>query len=147
MKFRTTTVRALAASVFTAGMLVAVAAPPASAAPNVTFKSRADPFDMGWAEIVMYINGDRAGTGQWAGNPGDFGSSTGDTIIAHDSASDGYGIQVTLDGSRVATTRGHNAPYTDRASGDLQEGSKHDMQVCVVKGSYSSCGTVYGVKA
>ncbi|MYY13611.1 hypothetical protein GT204_33300 [Streptomyces sp. SID4919] len=147
MKIKTGTARALAASVFTAGMLVAVGAPPASAAPSVTFTSRADPLDMGWAEIVMYINGKRAGTGHWAGDPGDWGSSTGDTIIAHDSASDGYGIQVTLDGSRVATTRGHNAPYTDRASGNLPEGSRHDMEVCVVKGSYSACGTVYGVKA
>ncbi|MFE0771676.1 hypothetical protein [Streptomyces sp. NPDC058861] len=146
MRINSSKVRALAASVFTAGTLIALSAPPASAAPTVTFRILSAT-DMGWSNVMVIIDGHVAGTGSWAGDPGDQGSSTGDTIIAHDSATDGYGIEVTLDGTRVATTRGHNAPYTDRASGNLKEDSKHTMRVCAVKGSYAGCTTIYNLKA
>ncbi len=73
--------------------------------------------------------------------------STGDTLIAYDGLPDSYGIVAHLSTGRVASTAGHDANYTDEVSGNLPEGNPYTMWVCVVKGSFSTCSSHFGVKA
>ncbi|KUN07881.1 hypothetical protein AQI95_10010 [Streptomyces yokosukanensis] len=65
----------------------------------------------------------------------------GDTLIAHDSGADGYGIEAHLSTSpeRTASTRGHGSPYTAVAKGNLPEKTTYKFWVCAVKGTWSSC--------
>lgn len=81
-----------------------------------------------------------AGSGVWLQDPE--GTYPGDTIGAIDELGDGYGIEVHLltSPNRIASTLGHPAPYRDYVTGNLPEGRKYDMYVCVVKGaSYRKC--------
>ncbi|MCX4851390.1 hypothetical protein OG195_44535 (plasmid) [Streptomyces sp. NBC_01362] len=114
----------------------------ASAAPSVTFKTSGSGGDFQIA--VMGSNG-AIGYANWYQDP--VGSQPGDALAATDSAADGYGIEAHLSNGRVATSRGHNAPYTDWATGDLPEGNTYTMWVCVVKDSYSNCSSKYTVTA
>jgi hypothetical protein len=46
-----------------------------------------------------------------------------DAILASDNAADGRAVQAKLSTGRIASTRGHNAPYnTGWKTGDLPEG-------------------------
>jgi hypothetical protein len=89
---------------------------------------------------VHNSSGIYAGYGAFAADPGQWNSSTGDTIIAYDHLQDGYGIEVTLSTGRVASTRGLGAPVVVRASGNLPEGNHYHMTVCVIKGTFRDCG-------
>ncbi|WP_149824754.1 hypothetical protein [Streptomyces tailanensis] len=132
-----------AASVLAAGLVLGVAAPQASAVDWDSFTYEVD----GSVNVTVY-NGSRvAGFGAWARDPGDLGSATGDTLIANDQLADGYGIEARLDTGRVATTRGHESPYTDRVTGDLREDVTHYITVCVVQGSFSKCFGTHAVKS
>jgi hypothetical protein len=42
--------------------------------------------------------------------------------VASDLQSDGHGIETHLSTGRLASTRGHAAPYTDKESGNLPVG-------------------------
>ncbi|MDX3388290.1 hypothetical protein PV682_43680 [Streptomyces niveiscabiei] len=135
---------AASAMALAAGLVLAGPANPASAAPNVTFRTFT--FTDGSARVDVYNDGAYAGTGIWSADPGSL-ASTGDTLIAHDELADGYGIEATLNDGRIATTRGHSAPYTDTTTGDLDEGATRTMKVCLVQGSFSDCRTGVGVHA
>ncbi|MFM9444514.1 hypothetical protein [Streptomyces acidiscabies] len=127
------------------GLVLAGPVNPASAAPNVYFVSYT--FSNGAGRIDVYNDGDYAGTAQWAADPGDFGSSTGDTLIASDQLADGYGIEAHLSDGRTATTRGHSAGYTDTTTGNLDEGANRKLWVCYVQDTYSKCSDKIDVRA
>ncbi|QNP72269.1 hypothetical protein IAG44_24525 [Streptomyces roseirectus] len=127
------------------GLVLAGPASPANAAPTVNFRSYT--FTDGSGRIDVFNNGDYAGTAMWAADPGSLDSSTGDTLIASDQLADGYGIEAHLSDGRIATTRGQSAPYTDRTTGDLDEGATRTMYVCLVQGSFSDCSSRINVHA
>ncbi|MFZ4280622.1 hypothetical protein [Streptomyces rhizosphaericola] len=92
-----------------------------------------------WAVIKMTLK-DGGGYGQWSADPS--GSTPGDAIRACDDTSDGWGIQLELDihrdgtVDRIATTRGHNAPYcTEWKTGNIKEGTKVTLKLYKVKGN------------
>ncbi|MFJ1672640.1 hypothetical protein ACIOK4_40965 [Streptomyces bottropensis] len=126
----------LAASAVMTGGTPAAAAPSVSFDPDLTTIYRNQ-------RIYVSIDGDYAGYATWYSDPGEI--STGDTLEAHDARSDGYGIEAQISNGRIATTRGHNAPYTERDSGDVVEDVEYLMWVCVVKGSYQNCSDVVSV--
>jgi hypothetical protein len=134
-----------AATALAAGLVLGGPANPASAAPDVYYITYT--YTDGSARVEVYNNGDFAGYGEWAANPGDLGSSTGDTLIAYDGLADGYGIEATLSDGRTATTRGQSSPYTATKSGNLDEGAERTMNVCLVKGTFSDCKTGVHVHA
>lgn len=126
-----------AASALAAGLLLGAAAPQASAASFNFFT-----VEMSNGSAVVTVSngsGTTIGSGAWASDPGQVGSSTGDTLIANDTFDDGYGIEAHLSTGRVASTRGHASPYTDKATGNLPEGNTYYMTVCVVKGTFKDC--------
>ncbi|MFD5648945.1 hypothetical protein [Streptomyces sp. NPDC127039] len=125
-----------------AGALVGVGAGTASAAPSVYFTS--DSHSNG-LELAVHVNGHVAGYGDWFTDP--VGSQPGDALAATDSWGDGYWIAANLDTGRVATTRGHNAPYSVTKTGNLPEGQWHKMWVCVGKGSWYRCSSKHSVHA
>ncbi|MEG3628908.1 hypothetical protein [Streptomyces poriticola] len=128
---------AAAASVLALGATLASAGT-ASAHPSVKF-------DYSSNQIMVLTGGTPAGYANWFADPQ--AGWPGDLITAYDSKSDGYGIEAHLSNGRVASTRGHNAPYTDKASGNLPEGKSYKMWVCLVKGSWSSCSSKITVTA
>lgn len=134
-----------ASAALTAGLVLGVAAPQASAAPSWdTFSySTGD----GSVSVTIYNGGKVAGNAVWAANPGDLGSSTGDTLSVTDLLADGYGVQAHLTDGRTATTRGHSSPYTDTKTGNLPEDSTYYMTVCMVKGTYSHCFDPWTVRS
>ncbi|MEU8698596.1 hypothetical protein AB0C61_13140 [Streptomyces sp. NPDC048680] len=136
---------AAAATALATGLVLAGPVSSASAAPDVYFITYT--YTDGSARVEVFNNGDFAGHGSWAANPGSFGSSTGDTLIAYDGLADGYGIEATLNDGRKATSRGHSSPYTDTTTGNLDEGATRTLKVCLVKGTFSKCRTGVGVHA
>ncbi|MGW0086905.1 hypothetical protein [Streptomyces sp. NPDC003393] len=134
-----------AASALTAGLVLGVAAPQASAAPswNTFSYSIAD----GSVSVTVYNGSKVAGKAAWAANPGDLGISTGDTLVVSDVLADGYGIEAHLSDGRTATTRGKASPYTAKKSGNLPEDGTYYMSVCMVKGSYSDCLDTWTVRS
>lgn len=142
---KNTTAKKVARLLMTAllvGGAVAGGAGTASAAPNVTWGTAT--FSNG-RTISIYADGEFAGNGEWHQDPS--GTNPGDMLVAWDPTADGYGIEAHLSTGRVATTRGHASPYEDRATGDLPEGNKYTMWVCLVKGDYSACTSKYEVTA
>ncbi|MFI0446269.1 hypothetical protein [Actinomadura sp. 6N118] len=129
--------------IFAAGALLA-GAPAASAAPNFTFNY--DPTNNGY-NIYPYNGSTIVGAGLWLKDPS--GSYPGDTLVASDTQADGYGVETHLTTSpqRIASTRGHSARYDDYASGNLREGAKYYMYVCMVRGDYSNCSNSVAVYA
>ncbi|MFB7241252.1 hypothetical protein ACFCYX_02125 [Streptomyces populi] len=134
-----------AASALAAGLLLGAAAPQANAA---SFNFFTVQFTNGSAVVtVSNGSGSTVGSGAWAADPGELGSSTGDTLIANDTLKDGYGIEAHLSTGRIASTRGHNSPYTDKTTGNLPEGNTYYMTVCVVKGTFEDCSDSVAVRA
>ncbi|MFJ4536395.1 hypothetical protein ACIP39_10495 [Streptomyces tibetensis] len=95
--------------------------------------------------IAAYNDGAYAGVMSW--NADAFGDIPGDAFRAVDALGDGYAMEATMIhpvGGRTATTRGHAAPYySPWASGNLAEGTTVYIQLCAVKGEYSSCSIAY----
>ncbi|WP_338682102.1 hypothetical protein QD712_06595 [Streptomyces acidiscabies] len=97
--------------------------------------------------VNLYLDGVYAGQVWWSQDPGgdldsDGSTDPGDALIAHDTVSDGYGIEATLrtSDSHKVTTRGHGAPYwSPWGTGNLTEGDTYYGDACVVKGTFSSC--------
>ncbi|MGW1894884.1 hypothetical protein ACWCP6_32270 [Streptomyces sp. NPDC002004] len=120
---------------------------PAAAEPGFAFDAM--PLDRpgGGVIIDIYEGADRVGYGAWWADPAD--GTPGDALVASDLRGDGYGIETHLSTSpeRIASTRGHEYPYRDIATGDLREGSHYTMYVCVVKGSFHKCSQEVSVHA
>lgn len=69
----------------------------------------------------------------------------GDSIAALDGYGDGWGVKAVLSTGRVATTKGHSAPYwSGWATGNLPENRTYTLKGCVFKGSTEHCSA--GVK-
>ncbi|MER5499035.1 hypothetical protein ABT096_17835 [Streptomyces sp. NPDC002561] len=133
-----------ALTVAAAGVLVV--ANPAAAEDSFSFTYST--LDNGDAVIVAKNNswgGDAAGTAEWRADPS--GSQPGDALTATDVLGDGYGMEAHLSNGRVASTRGQSAPYSVTKTGDLPEGNKYTMKLCIVKGSYEKCSSWVGVHA
>ncbi|MGW0435211.1 hypothetical protein ACWDV4_22070 [Micromonospora sp. NPDC003197] len=126
-----------------AGTLL-VGSSPAQAAPSFSFHYSPSPNGYN----IWINNNDRglpAGSGRWLQDPD--GPYPGDALVADDQLADGYGVEAHLSTGRIATTRGHSAPYTHYKTGNLPEGNKYYMYVCVVKGDYSNCSNSVAVYA
>ncbi|MGA5503270.1 hypothetical protein [Streptomyces umbrinus] len=137
-----TGVAALAAGLVVAGAI------PAAAEDSFTFGS-AVTFPSGnvYMSVRNNTEGATAGTIQWWADPDAEAGTPGDTLVATDSLTDGYGIEAHLSTGRVASTEGHSAPYTVQDGGNLTEGNKYTMWVCVVKGTFSKCSGKVSVTA
>ncbi|WP_017595919.1 hypothetical protein [Nocardiopsis potens] len=147
--FATATALAIAATCFTA------AASPASAAPKVSFGSGGKASD-GSRNVNVAIDGSVAGRGFWNADPGSTnGWPDGDTLYVIDSRSDGYAISAdivhahnTPSYSRTASTSGRKAPVTVKRGGNLAEGRKLQLRVCVTQGSRNvACSPYYSAHA
>lgn len=134
-------------------LMVAVAPAPAQAAPppgyTVSIGRNGD-------DVVIHIKNEAGTEIGWAEFQADpFGSIPGDAIRASDRYADGLGVEAWLDinpGStfqtdRIASTRGHNSPYTSPyATGNIAEGTRIGLRLCLVQGSLTYCtGTQYSV--
>jgi hypothetical protein len=98
--------------------------------------------------IAAYYNGTYAGLMEWNADPIVFPDMTipGDAFQVLDRLSDGCGMEATMISPeyRMATTRGHSAVYySPWQTDDLDEGAKVFIQLCAVKGDYSSCSLTY----
>ena len=113
--------------------------------PKLSYVLRQQSVQSPYTGVDIYYGGVYAGTGIWSQNPGgdingDGKTDPGDALIAYDGAGDGLGVEARLETGRVASTRGHGAPYWSAwKTGNLGEDSKHSMKVCVVKGDWESC--------
>ncbi|MFB7256151.1 hypothetical protein [Streptomyces nojiriensis] len=87
------------------------------------------------------------GFARWNADPQPAPNIPGDSLVAKDTRSDGWGIEAELSTGRVASTRGHKAPYIAIASGNLPEGHAYKLRACVVKGSERQCSQWYAVRA
>lgn len=121
--------------------------------PKLSYVLRPQLAQSPYVGVDIYANGVYAGTGFWSQDPGgdingDGATDPGDALIAYDGAADGLGVEARLDTGRVASTRGHGSPYwSDWKTGNLAEGSKHSMKVCLVKGDWESCLSAVSVTA
>jgi hypothetical protein len=99
---------------------------------------------------VVY-QGRHAGYGAFSADPGgdfngDGAADPGDAIIAIDDTADGFGVETRLSTGRIATTRGHDSPYTSPwKTGDLPEGNTYTVRVCVVKSTFEACSSAFAV--
>ncbi|MER5746515.1 hypothetical protein ABT097_24975 [Streptomyces sp. NPDC002225] len=126
---------------------VLVVANPAAAAED-SFSFQYNTLNNGDGVIIANNNswgGEAAGSAEWRADPR--GSLPGDALIATDVLGDGYGIEARLSNGRVASTRGHSAPYTVTKTGDVPETNSYTMRLCVVKGTYEKCSSSINVHA
>ncbi|MGP4053121.1 hypothetical protein [Streptomyces sp. 2A115] len=145
MKFTQRAATLFAATTLAAGATLTGGASPASAA-TITFKGT--DFSGDNYQIVVLRDGENIGYVYWNSDPEPGLGWPGDAMRVSDTDADGYGIEAHLSFGRIATTRGHAAPYTSPwATGDLTEGLIAGMKVCLVKGTYSNCSGWHNVKA
>jgi hypothetical protein len=104
--------------------------------------------------VDLYWNGIYAGEVAWSRDPGwgDFDANgsldPGDALIAFDDTSDGDGVEGVLSTGRIASTRGHSAPYSSGwVTGNLPEGNAYNMWACLVQGSWYACAGPFTIYA
>ena len=135
----------LAASALSVGSSLTLGASNATAASWTFEKSAVE--SNGSFYITAYYNGTYAGKMGWNGDPVPGNpSEPGDAFRVLDRLSDGYAMEATMihPEYRRATTRGQSAVYfSPWQTGDLAEGTKVFIQLCAVKGDYSSCSLAY----
>ncbi|MEV7089003.1 hypothetical protein AB0O07_24470 [Streptomyces sp. NPDC093085] len=146
MKLLRRGVAPLVTAVLTAGLLSAGAG--SARAASVTFEASAGGgANRKYVQVVVVRNGKHVGYVYWNGDPDPVLGWPGNAMIVADTSTDTWGIEAYLNPvGRVATTRGHNAPYVSPwATGDLPEGRRYELRVCLVRGAASSCSGAYGV--
>lgn len=124
----------------TAGLVFTVGAGTAAAGPSGVRFDVGPKLSDGSREIDVYLNNRYAGYGKWTAN--------GDTLTAHDSLADGYGIGAYLGTNpvREAGTFGKSSPYTKNVGGDLPEDRNYTFWVCIGSNSIGlTCSEVYSV--
>ncbi|MET8023631.1 hypothetical protein [Streptomyces avermitilis] len=129
-------------AMFTSALALAGAAAVTGASPAAAADFRFDYLEAtnGDFAISAYKTaGGVVGSGYWKKN--------GDALIVMDDSTDGYSLEAHLSTGRVASTRGHTAPYTETVKGDLTEGKWYTMYLCVVKDTFSDCSSSYWVQA
>lgn len=104
--------------------------------------------------INLYWNGVYAGQVVWSENPdnydfdGNGNQDPGDAIIAFDDTADGLGVEARLSTGRIASTRGHNSPYSSGwKGGDLPENHSYGLRGCLVQGDWEACTDSVGVQS
>ncbi|MFG1668184.1 hypothetical protein [Streptomyces sp. Y7] len=130
----------LGTAVATAGLVLSIGAGTAAAGPSGVRFDVGPKLSDGSREIDIYLNNKYAGYGKWTAN--------GDTLTAHDSAADGYGIGAYLGTNpvREAGTFGKSAPFTKNVGGDLGEDKNYNFWVCIGSNSAGlTCSDVYSV--
>ncbi|MFD5750740.1 hypothetical protein [Streptomyces sp. NPDC127033] len=148
MKFKRRIAATLTTAVLAAGMLTAGAG--SAQAATITFKTSAGGGPNGKNfQIAALRDGKNVGYTYWNGDPIPELNWPGDAMMVSDIDGDGWGIEATLAPiARVATTRGHNAPYDSPwATGNLDEGDTLRLKVCLVRGDAYTCSKYYSVKA
>ncbi|MBM4826501.1 MULTISPECIES: hypothetical protein [Streptomyces] len=131
----------LAATAVMGGVSLGTGAGTASAAPRLTYQSSW--YQSGQSVVVyLYADGKYAGYVNWNADP--VGTDPGDALRANDDAADGWGVKGMVSAPgwliREASTQGHPSPYTTPwQTGNLTEGNKYDLDVCLVKGSEQVC--------
>ncbi|WP_051865451.1 hypothetical protein [Streptomyces griseus] len=129
-------------TVAAAGLIMAMGAGPAAAGPSGVRFDVGPKLSDGSREIDVYLNNRYAGYGKWTAN--------GDTLTAHDSLGDGYGIGAYLSTSpvREADTFGKSSPFTRNVGGNLTEDKAYSFWVCIGNNSSGlTCSDVYPVTA
>ncbi|MFE5615781.1 hypothetical protein [Streptomyces sp. NPDC056543] len=131
----------MAATATMVGVSLGTGAGTAASAPRLTYQSSW--YQSGKSVVVyMYADGKYAGYVNWNADP--VGYDPGDALQAMDDGADGWGIEGRVSSPgwliREASTQGHPSPYTTPwQTGNLDEGSKYDLDVCLVKGSERVC--------
>ena len=137
----------LAASALFVGTSVTLGASNAAAADWTFEKSTVS--SAGSFTITAYYQGTYAGSMRWNGDPVPDvpDPEPGDAFRVLDRLSEGWGMEASMISpvtGRVATTRGQSAVYySPWNTGDLKEGTTVYIQLCAVKGEYSSCSLPY----
>ncbi|MCT4355008.1 hypothetical protein M5362_17910 [Streptomyces sp. Je 1-79] len=139
-KMRTRIATLLAATAVTVGATLGTGAGTAAAAPRLTVQTS-------WYQdthsvvAYLYADGKYAGYVNWNADP--VGTDPGDALRANDDAADGWGVKGIITNAwvyREASTQGHSSPYTTSwKTGDLDEGQRLSLDVCLVKGSEQVC--------
>ncbi|NJP44055.1 hypothetical protein [Actinacidiphila epipremni] len=132
------TVAAVSGLALTAGTVNASAATPKAVAPAAS----------GILTVPIYNGSTWLGDFEWSANPN--GSNPGDAFRVRDTVADGVGLRAELltNPVRVATTAGHNSPYTSPwNTGNLTEGSKWTVYVYSTKGGVLTYRTTLTVTA
>lgn len=128
----------LAGGILAAGASSAAAATPGST-DTVTVKRVVSPDGVGVITWYLWTGDTLRGNFQWSDDPN--GSNPGDAMRVTDSYADGKGIEADLitNPVRIATTAGHNSPYTSPwATGNLPEGGKYTVYLYLVSGGVST---------
>lgn len=135
----------ISATMLTAAGTIIAGSPTATAAdiPNYTFSANKE--SSGSLYIGAYLNGRYSGLAEWSADPAPHANYPGDAVRARDLAADGWGVKAIIENPyRVATTQGHDSPYTTPwKTGDLTEGREIRMRLCMVKGLNSKCSNYY----
>jgi hypothetical protein len=104
--------------------------------------------------FVLYLWWDDvfAGETAWSQDPSSYDfdadgkADPGDAIIAFDTTADGLGVEARLSTGRVASTRGHDSPYSSGwKTGNLPEDNFYKTRACLVKGSWEACTAWWSV--
>jgi hypothetical protein len=97
--------------------------------------------------FYVHWDGTYAGQVVWSRDPDGFGTP-GDAMFARDTTADGKGVEGRLSTGRVASTQGHNSPYTTAwKTGNLTEDRAYGMVICLVRGGWAACDGPYTVYA
>ncbi|MFC8587719.1 hypothetical protein ACFUGD_24680 [Streptomyces sp. NPDC057217] len=142
MKVVRRAVSGAAGALLLAATTVVAGSTPAAAADSFSFEY----VETNWGYVINVVNNnwrDAAGRAVWTRDPS--ASQPGDALSVNDELPDGYGIEAHLSTGRVASTRGHNAPYSKTVTGNLPEDQRYSMWVCAVKGSFSKCSSKVNV--
>jgi hypothetical protein len=160
IRLKTAAVALIAASALVIPASAAAAAEGGAAHPDhaTGAQAAAGGLDYTWEQqgtyFVLYLWwGDRfAGEAVWNQDPSSYDfdydgkADPGDAMIAFDTTADGLGVEGRLSTGRVASTRGHNSPYSSGwKTGNLPEGTFYKMKACLVKGDWEACTASFSV--
>jgi hypothetical protein len=126
----------MAGATLSAGASSADAATPGGA---LRVERVASPDGVGVITWYLWTGDTLRGKFQWSDDPN--GSNPGDSMRVTDSYADGEGIEADLitDPARIATTAGHNSPYTSPwNTGNLPEGGEYSVYLYLVAGGVST---------
>lgn len=122
------------------------AAAGAEAMPTFTFEQTARSSN-GSFNVAVYTNHNYSGKAEWNADP--VSGAPGDALRSYDHMADGWSVKAILyKPYRTASTQGHPAPtWTGWRKGNIAEGKKVQVRICMVRGYNSSCSDYYAGKA
>ncbi len=146
MKLRNRATAQLAVIAVLVGGSLTMGAGQASADPHFTFEQAARDSN-GSFNVAVYANHVYAGKAEWNADP--VSGAPGDSLRAYDHYAEGWSVEAILyRPHRVATTAGHASPHwTGWKSGNIKEGTKVEVRICMTRGYNSYCSDYYAGKA